>query len=313
MNEPNRTPLQTLPEQSAQPGANPVDRRLFFASILILLAGFSVPLFRLGKFSLSNDLYSHVLLVPLVSLYLIWSQRKPAPLRSAPNRILAVSFLIAGAALLASPWIFPTAFNGPWEEDYLAPRILALILFLSGTCAWFLGRQRMLSLAFPLGFLIFMVPFPEAIRHGLETFLQHGSAAAAYALFKISGATFFYSDLIFRLPGINLEVAPECSGIRSSLALFITSVLAGHFFLRTPWKSTVLCLAVIPLALVRNGFRIFTIGELCVRISPDMIDSYLHHKGGPIFFALSLIPFFFLLRYLFKSERRNVKKSPTTP
>jgi len=188
------------------------------------------------------------------------------------------------------------------------------VFFIAGSATWILGQATLRALAFPLTFLVFMIPFPTAVRTGLETFLQHGSAEVAHLLFKLAGTTVFYNDLIFRLRGINLEVAPECSGIRSSLALFITSLLAGHFFLRTPWKSAVLTLAVIPLALFRNGFRIFTIGELCVHINPDMINSYIHRQGGPIFFVLSLIPFFFLLRLLFKSETsRNVASTPSAP
>jgi exosortase/archaeosortase family protein len=105
-----------------------------------------------------------------------------------------------------------------------------------------------------------------------------------------------------------MEVADECSGIRSSLVLFITSLLAGHLFLNTPWKRAVLTLVVIPIAIVRNGFRIFTIGMLCVHIDPSMINSPIHKRGGPLFFALSLIPFFLLLAWLRRTER---KKRPT--
>jgi hypothetical protein len=62
---------------------------------------------------------------------------------------------------------------------------------------------------------------------------------------------------------------------------------------------------VIPLAILRNGLRIFIIGQLCVRVSPGMIDSYVHRHGGPIFFAMSLIPFFLLLVILRKSESKS--------
>ena len=91
--------------------------------------------------------------------------------------------------------------------------------------------------------------------------------------------------------------------IRFLMVLFITSLLAGRLFLRSPWKRAVLCLVVIPLALLRNGFRIFVLGELCAHIGPEMIDSPVHHHGGPLFFALSLLPFFALLYYLRRSER----------
>ena len=84
--------------------------------------------------------------------------------------------------------------------------------------------------------------------------------------------------------------------------LLIVSVVTGYLFLRSPLKRTLLTLAVIPLALLRNGFRIFVIGELCVHVGPEMLDSPVHHRGGPIFFALSLIPLFLLLRFLMKRE-----------
>jgi exosortase/archaeosortase family protein len=121
-------------------------------------------------------------------------------------------------------------------------------------------------------------------------------------LFSISGMTFHREGLVFELPGISLQVAQECSGIRSSLVLFITSLLAGHMFLKSPWRRTALTFFVIPLAIIRNGFRIVTIGWLCVRVDPAMIDSWIHRQGGPVFFALSLIPFFLLLFWLRRGE-----------
>jgi len=130
-------------------------------------------------------------------------------------------------------------------------------------------------------------------------------------MFGISGMTVFRDGMIFHLPGMTLRVAPECSGIHSTLVLFITSLLAGQMFLRQPWRRAALCLAVVPLALARNGLRIFVIGELCVHIGPQMIDSPIHHRGGPLFFALSLVPFFWWLHFLKKSERLN-KPGPLT-
>jgi exosortase/archaeosortase family protein len=109
--------------------------------------------------------------------------------------------------------------------------------------------------------------------------------------------------LLFHLPGIVIEVAKECSGIHSSLVLFVTSLLAGHLFLRSPWKKATLALAVVPLGIARNGIRIFTISWLCVHVDPAMIDSPIHHRGGPIFFVLSLVPFLAFLFILRRLER----------
>ena len=92
--------------------------------------------------------------------------------------------------------------------------------------------------------------------------------------------------------------------------IFAVSLFAGHFLLRTPSRRTMLALAVVPIALLRNGFRIFTLGELCVNVDRNIIDSAFHHKGGPIFFALSLVPFLALLLWLRKTEKPLWGSSP---
>jgi exosortase C (VPDSG-CTERM-specific) len=275
---------------------------MFLAAGALALA-FSLPLYQLVRFALQNDLYSHVILIPFISLYLVWIKRKTLPPPSAPARSWAILLLAAGAGLLA--WRGGLALGGAAlaTDDSLALTTLSFVLLFGGVCGWFLGRQTLRAMLFPLGFLVFMVPFPVALRTSLETFLQHGSAATAYAFFKLSGMPVFREGMFIQLPGFSLEVAPQCSGIHSSLALFITSLLASHLFLRTPWKQATLAAAVIPLALLRNGLRIFTIGTLCVRIGPEMINSYIHRHGGPVFFVLSLVPFVLLLLLLAKSDR----------
>jgi exosortase C (VPDSG-CTERM-specific) len=182
-----------------------------------------------------------------------------------------------------------------------------LLLFLGGGFLFF-GVAALRRLTFPLVFLLFMVPFPVSLERGIESFLQHGSAEAAYALFKVSGMPVFRQGTIFQLPGFSMEVAPQCSGIHSSLVLFITSLLAGHLLLRSNSSRALLVAAIIPLGMLRNGVRIVTLGHLCVRIDPNWINSDLHHRGGPIFFAASLLPLFVLLWYLRKRETKTKQR-----
>jgi exosortase/archaeosortase family protein len=87
--------------------------------------------------------------------------------------------------------------------------------------------------------------------------------------------------------------------------LFITSLIAGHLFLRSPWKKLILALAVFPLGIIRNAFRIYFLSMASAHWNPDIIHSPLHHRGGPIFFALSLVPFFLLLLWLKRSEKQS--------
>jgi exosortase C (VPDSG-CTERM-specific) len=272
---------------------------------------FARPLYGLARFALHRDLYSYILLVPFISIYLIWMIRRSLPRAPGDDRGIAALPLAAGVALLTWYWMGARSGAATRPEDSFALISLSFVAFLIGLFCLFYGRRGLKAALFPLAFLVFLSPLPVAVTDGIEKFLQHSSAAAADGLFVISGTPVFSQGLVFRLSDISIEVAPECSGIHSTLVLFLTSLLAGYLFLRSPWKRSLLTLAVIPLAILRNGFRVFTIGELCVHIGPQMIDSYIHRHGGPFFFILSLVPFFLLLAYLSKSESRG--QTPKLP
>jgi exosortase C (VPDSG-CTERM-specific) len=276
-------------------------------SILVIALGlcFARPILDLIRYALDSEFNSYILLVPFISAYLIWADKGGLVLDSRPVRAFAVPPLVVGVGILIGYWATAGAGWEPGVDTYLALMMLSLLALVVGAGFLFLGLGTMRAAAFPLVLLLFVIPLPGPLLQAIVSFLQHKSADVASGLFSMSGMAFLRQDTLFQLPGIPIEVAPECSGIRSTLVLFITSLVAGYLFLQSPWRRAVLSLAVIPLALLRNGFRIFTIGELCVNIGPQMIHSPIHKKGGPLFFALSLIPFFLLLFWLRHSERHR--------
>jgi exosortase C (VPDSG-CTERM-specific) len=293
--------IDSTPSPSTKHGS----LRPFYAATLILVGLFGLPLYDLIRFAAKSDLFSHVILVPFVSAYLVWMKRASLPSPGiTPDRRWAIAPLMAGSLLVGLRFML-----NPVAVDALAYTTLAFVLLFLGLCAWHLNTALLKQIAFPLGFLFFMVPFPHALTEWIEATLQTHSATAAYLFFKLAGTTMFRHETYIELPGIKLLVAPECSGINSSLTLFIVSLLAGHLFLRSSLNRLALALIVIPLAIFRNGFRVFVIGELCVRIGPEMIHSYIHRQGGPIFFALSLIPFILILWGLVKWESRRAPAS----
>lgn len=301
-------PARTAPQPSK--AAKPWPRG-FLLTAAALVAAFGFSWYHLVQLSLNDSLYSHLPLIPFVSVYLVWMRRDTLPAHSPPNHALAAVFLAVGAMMLGAYFAVTQSGTALTLEDSLAWTTFAFLFLFAGVCAWFLGRDLLKAVAFPLGFLIFAAPFPSAVHQAMEAFLQHWSADASYWMISGAGTPILREGLIFHIPGIVLEVAPQCSGIRSTVALFITSVVAGYLFLHSPWKRAVLTLAVIPLAILRNGLRIFTIAQLCVYVSPDMVNSFIHHRGGPIFFALSLIPFLLPLYFLYRSERGRRKPSPS--
>jgi exosortase C (VPDSG-CTERM-specific) len=302
------------PRQSRIASSESTRRRLWSFALftLLLLCCFSLPIYDLVRFAIHSDLYSHIILIPYISFYLIWIQRHQLVLDAWLSRKLAVVTFIAGAGILAIAFSL-RASGGIHMQDYLASVTLAALTILWAGCLFLFGITTIRAVIFPLLFLIFIVPFPISVERHVETFFQVSSAAAAHAFFQISGTPVLQHGTVFQLPGFSFEVAPECSGIHSSLVLFITSFVAGHLLLRKWWAKTLFGLFVIPLAIIRNGIRIFIIGQLCVHVGPEMIHSYIHRRGGPIFFAGSLIPFFLLLFFLVKVESNRHRSSIERP
>ncbi len=267
------------------------------AGLLSLL--FFQPLARILDLALQNDLHSYIPLVPAISGYLLYTQpRKDLSYRSsfgAAARVSAIGIAALGAAL---------GLDSISPNDNLSLMMLAYVSFIVATGFVWLGSEWMRAAAFPVAFLVFMVPIPDAAVNWLELALVAASADAAAWMFRVTGTPMFRNGTILTLPGMVLEVARECSGIRSTVVLFITSVLASNLFLKSTSRRLALVTLVIPLAIARNGFRILVIGLLCVYIGPHMSDSFIHHRGGPIFFALSLIPLALFLFWLRRHDKR---------
>jgi exosortase C (VPDSG-CTERM-specific) len=270
---------------------------------IVLLAAFAQPLLALVNYAAGSELYSYILLVPFVSAYLLYLRRDQLPKKYVADLPLAIVSLAAGVGVVA--FTYSSIGLAPADNGHLVLLTLSFLCFLAAGGFFFFGRGWMRSATFPLAYLIFMVPMPDAMADALETASKYASAEVANLFFHLSGTPFLRAGLIFQLPNIAIEVAQECSGIRSSWVLLMTSILAANLFLKTRWRRFALVAFVIPLAILRNGFRILVIGLLCVNVGPQMIHSLIHRRGGPLFFMLSLIPFFLVLWWLSKGDART--------
>ncbi len=280
--------------------------RRWLIAFLVAAAIFYRPCRELVRFAAHSELYSHIFLIPVICFYLVWINRRTTPVGKS-SFVAALLAYIPALILVGLYFGHPAA--GFWhvKSNYLSAMMVAMVLMCIGNLFVLLGKDFVRAALFPTLFLMLMAPFPEGVLNDIETFFQHSSAWTAGVMFDITGTTVLHNGLFFQLPGITLQVAQECSGIHSSLVLMLTALIAGYFFFPSYRFRVLLVLFIIPLGIVRNAFRIFVIGQLCSHVSPDMIHSYIHHHGGPIFFALSLVPFFILLHYLRKIESRKIQ------
>ncbi|MDQ8201087.1 VPDSG-CTERM-specific exosortase XrtC [Pelagicoccus enzymogenes] len=290
------------------PTKNPNTQLVILAvAVGILSLLFLTPLQYLWTLARSSDLYSHVILIPFVSIYLAWDTSRLKEIEpSSPRRTLALIPLGIG---LLSLFAFYRSSANPLDpeqiENYLAYSIFAYVCFIVASIFTLFGVKTVRAQIFAILFLILITPFPVAVREGIQIFFQHTSAEVSYWGIKLIGVPIYRSGLIFEMPTITMEVAPQCSGLRSSLVLFITSLVASFLFLKTPWKRAVFVSLFIPIGIIRNAIRITVLAWQCYYIDPEMIHGWFHKQGGQPLFAVTLIPVFIVLWLFRRSERKK--------
>ena len=168
---------------------------------------------------------------------------------------------------------------------------------------FFFGRAALKNARFPLLFLFLTIPLPDVLLNHSIYFLQKGSANITEMIFDLVGTPALREGFVFHLAHFNIEVASECSGIRSSMALLISALVVGHLFLRTLWRQVVLVIVGLLIMVVKNGVRIATLTILGQYVDPGFLYGRLHHEGGVVFFLLGLVLLLPILWLLKRSEK----------
>ncbi len=275
---------------------------LFLIAVIAAAVMVFEPLTSLFRSSMHRDYHSLIPFIPFASAYLIYLKRKDIHSKTSYSLGMGAVVILMGLLLYMAGRTFGTHLN---QNDYASLIVCSALILLWGVFILAYGIRAFRNALFPLLFLIFIIPFPATVMDKIVTFLQTGSAEFTNLLLLASGTPFLREGFVFHLPGQSIEVAPQCSGIRSGLALFITALLAGHLFLKTGWRQLILVACVFPITMFKNGIRITTLTLLGIYVDPRIIQSSLHREGGIPFFILALVlmaPILFILR---KSERKR--------
>jgi exosortase len=296
--------LKLKQEVPASSGTDLKKRHAFFAAIMIASAAMTWKIWgALALYSFHDDSYSHILLIPFISFCLVYMARA-AIFADTHTSIWAGVLLVAMG--LAALWLAGHRFAlGPYTPN-LSLGTLAIILIWAGGFVLCYGIKAALTAFFPLAFLLLMMPLPDSVLAWIIRLLQEGSTDVAFFIFKACGVPVLRQGFVLTLPSVSIEVATECSSIRSSIGLLITCILAAHFFLRTTWRAWLLTAFVIPLSVLKNGIRIATLTLLSIYVDPRFLTGSLHRDGGFVFFLLALGLLWPVLLILQRSESGGI-------
>ena len=283
----------------------------FAGALLVLTVVYAPQLKRLIAFCLNEGYDSYVIVAPAITIYLVWISRQKI-FRDVESSLFAAGvFGTAGliAAILAR-YYAPTL----GENDYLSLTALSFCLFFFAIFLACLGSKTFKAAIFPLSMLLFFVPLPAEVAGRIVAGLQAGSATLVYWLFTLLHVPVLREGMVFTVPGVSIEIAAECSGINSSLALLITCLLVAHETLRTSTHRAIFVLCSLPLSFLKNGIRIVTLTMLATKVDMRFLTGNLHHRGGFVFFAITLALLFPVWKLLVKREQALLGKTqPLSP
>jgi exosortase len=260
-------------------------RTLLFVAFALVTALAQLDVLRaLIAFSRGDTSASHLVLIPFVSFALVWQRRDVVFASVSTNWRGGLGVISCGLGVAVAARLIPLAEG----QTKLGLLVGALLIVWIGAFLLLFGWRAFRAARFALAFLVFTIPIPPVLINGATELLKRGSAHAVAALFTLTGTPYHREEFVFTLPRLTIEVADACSGIRSSIALILTALLAGHMYLKSSWTKLLLIVAVLPVAVLKNGLRIVSLSLLAIHVDPSFLAGRLHTDGGIVFFLMGL-------------------------
>ena len=222
---------------------------------------------------MTDDAYSHGILIPPLAAYIAWIQRDE--ILAAPARSSTLGLVLTAVSCLV-------LLVGKVGAEFFLTR-MSIVGILTGLILTFWGFQRLKMMAFSLVLLATMVPLPQIVYNKMATPLQLFSSAVASSTLQTMGIPVFRDGNIMNLAEISLGVAEACSGLRSMSSLTVLGLVIGYFVCRTTAARTLLVLLAIPTAIFMNVVRI-VVTALMARQDPALAEGFFHSFSGWIVF-----------------------------
>lgn len=228
---------------------------------------------------LHNDNYSHGPLVPLVSAALIFFRRRR--LANLPVRGTSWGLVLVGLGCALQVVGI--------RADVLAFQGWSLVLVLFGLSLSLLGVEWTRALAFPLAFLVFMLPFPAVFVNQLSFALKEITVRISTRAAEWLGASLLRDGMTLFLESGELRIENPCSGLRSLIALLATGALFAGIQHGAWWRRLLLFALALPIAVLANAARITLLIVVGHYVGVQAAGGKLHDFSGYLLYALAVI------------------------
>lgn len=287
------------------------------AIVFALIFAYATVLRKLGHDWWTDENYSHGLLIPFIIAFIFWSQRER--LARAVQRPSMFWGLAAVLCALFSLWAGTAG-----AELYM--QRTSLVVMLAGTVLYFWGFSLLRLLAVPLFLLLLAIPIPAIIFNRIAFPLQlFASRCAVWAMTVFDIPVLRQGNVIELMPlgareTKKLEVVEACSGIRSLMTLVTLAVVFAYFThpreddgdsgdndkTQNPrtnssrlssllarfksygfWRSTIIVVAAVPIAIFTNALRVSGTGILARYYGTQIADGFFHSFSGWVIYVVA--------------------------
>ena len=217
-----------------------------------------------------DDNYTHGFGVVPLALYFAWERRHRFLNTTAHPSPWGLVGVLASLCLLAV---------GVLGTEYFTSRI-SIIGAVAGSLLFLHGWRRLRVMAFPIGFLLLMIPIPEIVFNQIALPLQFAASSFAEQCLSLLRIPVWREGNVIHLARTTLEVEEACSGIRSLVSLLTLGIVYGYFTDPRGWIRLVLALSTLPIAILTNALRVAGTGAAAHRFGPQVAEGFLHTFSG---------------------------------
>ncbi|MEA3018081.1 MAG: hypothetical protein QOI38_2803 [Sphingomonadales bacterium] len=220
----------------------------------------------------TSSTFNHILLIPPILAWLVWQRR--AELALLRPSVWWPPLLLVGAG--AFGWLLGEA------AGVALARHAGLVLMLQGAVACCLGNAAARGLAFPLFYLLFLIPAGEELVPALQTV----TARISMVLLGWAGIPALLDGIFITTATGYFEVAEACAGAKFLIAMIAYGALVANLCFRSWRRRAAFMLAAIVVPILANGVRAFGTIYIADRTSLAFAAGVDHVVYGWFFFAL---------------------------
>jgi exosortase B len=263
--------------QSAGPLTPKVTLAILAAGFLLLLLP---TVLTLSRQIWQSDEQGHGPIIGAVSLWLMWRRRQEvidAPFQPA-NWVGGLLFVLAMALYALGR-----------SQQIIQGEVLGLIVAGAALLLLLRGTQALRVVAFPLIFLLFLVPLPGVLVQAITIPLKTAVSYVAEALLHAAGYPIARTGVILSVGPYQLLVADACAGLNSLFTLEALGLLYLNLLGYTSkMRNLMLAILVVPISFIANVIRVIILILVTYHLGDEAGQGFVHTFAGMVLFAVGL-------------------------